>query len=305
MNFSVAGKGREIVPRMAAQKLSHRDTARFRIRPERMLTTLQHLMKPRRISPLTSLLAGCVLASIQFAAADELQPRFTKPVRQLLDEAFSSPTLAKPWEPGGRPGSFSITEGALKGVSAPDDSHGPSIGVPLDGRNFTIGFRFKYAKPGYFLFLLDGESRFGGAAHLLRVSLAPGQTLIQQDRGEPASHIAQGKEKREADKAGRKVPPPTKEQLADPKFYRVEKLASQPAKTGDGQWHRVLIEQHGNDVLVQVDDQPSLSATGTVIDAKKSRIVFLVGQSGTVLVDDVKVWENARASKAGPAAAKQ
>ena len=305
MNFSVAWKGWGIVPRMVVEKLSHPGIARLTIRPEKPPATQSHLMKIRRISSLSSLLAGCILASVQFAAADELRPRFTKPVRQLLDETFSSPTLAKPWEPGGRPGSFNIAEGALRGVSAPDDSHGPSIGVPLDGRNFTIGFRFKYAKPGYFLFLLDGESRFGGAAHLLRVSLAPGQTVIQQDRGEPASHIAQGKEKREADKAGRKIPPPTKEQLADPKFYRVEKLASQPAKTGDGQWHRVLIEQNGNDVLVQVDDQPPLSATGTVIDAKKSRIVFLVGQSGTVLVDDVKVWENARASKAGPAAAKQ
>ena len=247
------------------------------------------------------LLHSCILLSCVHAA-DELRPRLTAPVKQLLDESFSSTTLGKPCEPGGRPGSFSVVDGALQGVCSADDHQGPAIAVPLNGRNFTIGFRFKYAKPGYFLFLLDGESQFGGAAHLLRVSLAPGQMAIQQDRGEPASHLAQGKEKREADKAGRVLPPPTKEQLEDPKFYRVEKLAAQAAKTGDGQWHNVLIEQNGNDVLMQLDDLPPLSATGTVLDAKKSRIVFLVGQAGTVLVDDVKVWENLRAAKTSSAA---
>lgn len=252
-----------------------------------MFTMKLHLI------PLISL---CVFG-IYIHAADELQPRLTTPARTMLDETFSTATLVKPWEPGGQSKAFSIVEGAMQGVCAAGDRHGPAIGVPIDGRNITIGFRFKYAKPGYFLFLLDGESQFGGAAHLLRVSLAPGQTTIQQDRGEPASHLAQGKEKRDADKSGRVLPPPTKEQLADPKFYRVEKLAVQPAKTGDGQWHRVLIEQNGNDVLVQVDDQPPLATTGTVIDAKKSRVVFLVGQAGTVLVDDVKVWENTRLAK--------
>jgi arylsulfatase len=222
-------------------------------------------------------------------AVDGLQPRLTKPVKLLLDETFATTTLGKPWEPGGRSGAFSIVDGALQGVSVPDEGHGPSVGVPLDGRNVTIGFRFKYAKPGYFLFLLDGESQFGGAAHLLRVSLSSTLLTLAQDRGAPASKLAQ--------KWGKDAPAPTKEQLADPKYYRIEKLASQPAKVGDGQWHRVLIEQHGNDVLVQLDDQPPLAAIGTVLDVKKSRIVFLVGQAGTVLVDDVKVWENSRTEK--------
>ncbi len=249
-------------------------------------------------------LVVCCLFGAGLLAAEELPPRITEPGKILLEESFSGTAIVRPWEPGGKAGAFSIVDGALQGVCSPDDHHGPAIGVPLAGRNLTISFRFKYAKPGYFLFLLDGESQFGGAAHLLRVSLAPTQLAIQQDRGEPASHIAQGKEKREADKAGRVLPAPTKEQLADPKFYRVEKLAAQSAKTGDGQWHQVLIEQNGNDVLVQLDALPPLAAKGTVLDAPKSRIVFLVGLAGTVLVDDVKVWENSHLAKVAPAAAK-
>ena len=245
----------------------------------------------------------CFLAA-QARASDELHPRLAELGKPLIDESFSGAAIPKPWEPGGKAGAFSIVDGSLQGICSPDDHHGPAIGVPIPSRNATISFRFKYAKPGYFLFLLDGESQFGGSAHLLRVSLAPTQLAIQQDRGEPASHIAQGKEKREADKAGRILPALTKEQLADPKFYRVEKLAAQPSKTGDGQWHQVFIEQNGNDVLVQLDALPPLAAKGTVLDSPKSRIVFLVGAAGTVLVDDVKVWENTRSSKALPGAVK-
>jgi len=253
--------------------------------------------------PPLAFIACCLLGGVS-QAAEALHPRLTDSGKVLLDENFSGTAIVKPWEPGGRSGAFSLADGVLRGVCSPDDHHGPAIGVPLTGRNFSISFRFKYAKPGYFLFLLDGESQFGGAAHLLRVSLAPTQMAIQQDRGEPASHIAQGKEKREADKAGRVLPALTKEQLADPKFYRVEKLAAQPMKVADGQWHQVFIEQNGNDVLVQLDTLPPLSAKGTVLDAPKSRIVFLVGASGTVLLDDVKVWENALSSKASAGSVK-
>jgi len=253
--------------------------------------------------PLLILISFCFLRG-EMRASDELHPRLAELGKPLLDESFPGTALAKPWEPSGKVDAFSIVDGALQGICSPDDHHGPAIGVPLTSRNATISFRFKYAKPGYFLFLLDGESQFGGAAHLLRVSLAPTQMAIQQDRGEPASHIAQGKEKREAEKTSRVMPPPTKEQLADPKFYRIEKLAAQAAKTGDGQWHQVFIEQNGNDVLVQLDALPPLAATGTVLDAPKSRIVFLVGAAGTVLVDDVKVWENTRRSKVLPEIAK-
>jgi hypothetical protein len=251
--------------------------------------------------PLRLLLPCFVVASAFLvpARAGDLHPRLTQPDKLLLDETFSgaTATIPKPWEPGGRPGAFSIVDGALQGVCTADDHHGPSISVPLEGRNFTVAFRFKFAVPGYFLFLADGESQFGGTAHLLRLAVTPTQMTIQQDRGEPASHQAQAKERREADKEGRTIPPPTAEQLADPKFYRVEKLASQPTKAADGQWHQVLIEQNGNDVLVQMDDLPPLAATGTVVDAKKSRIVFLIGNTGTALVDDVKVWENSRVAK--------
>jgi len=205
----------------------------------------------------------------------------------LLNEDFSGTSLPAKWQPGGRAKSFSIVDGALQGVCAPDDSHGPAISVPVDGRNLTIQFSVKLAKPGMVLFLVDGDSQFGGTAHLLRVSLGAKFAALQQDRGSLESKKAQAAEKAK----GHKLAPPTKEQLADPKFYRTEMLDRKPVSLADGQWHRVLVEIRGNKAVAKVDDVV-LQATGTVFDVKKSRIVFLIGLAGTMQIDEVKVWEN-------------
>lgn len=239
-----------------------------------------------------TLLLLCAAMAPLLACAIEPQPVMTVPGKLLLSQEFSGPTLPVGWQPGGPPGSFSIVDGVLRGVCAPGDSHGPSFGAPIRGRNVTIQFAMKYVQPGNFLFLLDGESQFGGAAHLLRVGLGPKVAVLQQDRGSTKSKLAQKMEKDLAAKAGRKPPTPTPEQLADPQFYRTERLAMQPRAITDGQWHHALVEVSGSEVVVQVDDGPPMLATSPVMDAEKSRVVFLVGGAATALIDDVKVWEN-------------
>src|SRR5581483_10286080 len=118
-----------------------------------------------------------------------------------------------------------------------------------------------------------------------------GTMQLAQDRGSLASKQEQATARTEAQKAGTKVPPPTAEQLADPKFYRTESLAKQPAKPTDGEWHNVRIEVRGNETTAQVDNLAALHGTGTVLDVKKSRLVFLVAQSADVRIDDVRAWE--------------
>ncbi|MBI5773058.1 MAG: hypothetical protein HZA89_04855 [Verrucomicrobia bacterium] len=243
-------------------------------------------MKPRFAAAVSLL----VFASTALSAA-ELKPLISRPGRLLLSEDFSGGALAKPWETGGRRGAFTVVDGALQGVCSPDDSHGPSVGVPIEGRNVVIAFSMKYVKPANFLFLLDGESQFGGAAHLLRVAMSSNLVTVQQDRGSPASKLAQKAEKDQAAREKKKVSPPSPEQLADPKFYRTERLASQKHAIGDGQWHRVLVEAIGNEVVVQVDNAEPIRTKATVLEAKKSRVVFLVGGAATALIDNVKVWE--------------
>jgi hypothetical protein len=210
-----------------------------------------------------------------------------EPGKLLLSEDFSGASLPAKWQPGGRPKSFSIVDGALQGVCSLDDNHGPAISVPIEGRNLTIQFSVKLAKPGMVLFLVDGDSQFGGTAHLLRVALGAKFAALQQDRGSLESKQAQAAEKAK----GHKLAPPTKEQLADPKFYRTEMLDRKTVNIADGKWHRVLVEIRGNEAVAKVDDVV-LRATGTVFDVTKSRIVFLIGLAGTMQIDNVKVWDN-------------
>lgn len=245
---------------------------------------------PRPLSACPTLILALLLsafAPLLTAAAAETAPEG----KLIVSEDFSGPKLPSNFEPGGRPNSFSIAEGALRGIAQPDDTHGPSIGVPISATDLHIQFRMKFAPKGYFLFLVDGESAFGGAAHLLRVALTETQAYVAQDRGSLDSKNAQKLEKDAAAKTGKTVPAPTAEQLADPKYYRTERLASQPGSFEDGQWHTVSISLRGQHFQVQIDDHPAMTGEGTVFAVKKSRLVFLVAHGGTVLVDDVKVWD--------------
>ena len=215
-----------------------------------------------------------------------LPPVVSAGERVLLDESFSGDTIPKSWRPGGHKHSFSVIEGVLRGVAAPGDRHGPSIGVPIQGHDLLLEFDLKFAKPGYFLCLIDGDSQFRGQAHLLRFSATKTRVDLMQDRGDP---VSKRKQKQQRDRNGGKRIRPTRSQLADPSFYRIERLAHHSATAWDGKWHHVTIQLRGNHVTATFDSA-RLSATGTVLDVKKSRLVFLVAQTADVRLDNVKLW---------------
>jgi len=208
---------------------------------------------------------------------------------ELIHEDFSAAGLPKDWTTGGRANSWTVVDGALQGVCAKDDDHGPAVFAPLAGRDLAVSCKVKLDEKGNCLMLIDGESAFGGSAHLLRVSIYGNTLAIAQDRGTPESHIQQGKLRAALTKEGKKVQPPTAEQLADLKFYRTERLASAPLQAQPGEWIKLDVSLKGNDVTVTVNDTQKLAAQGTVFDVAKSRLVFLIGQGKTVWIDDVNV----------------
>lgn len=202
----------------------------------------------------------------------------------LLSEAFSGDELPATWQAGGKKGAFTIVDGSLQGIASPIDSHGPSIGVPIKGHDLKVQFDFKLSKPGYFLFMIDGDSQFQGQAHLLRFAATSKQVQLMQDRGDPKSKREQ---KLARDKLGGKRTAPTDQQQADPSFYRIDRLVQQTATPADGEWHHVKVESRGNVVTAQVDNQATMTAEASVLDVPKSRLVFLVGQAGTIHIDNV------------------
>lgn len=237
-------------------------------------------------------LVRCLQVSACLAATPDLKPLISERGRELVSEDFSGTALPAKWRPGGRPMSFSVVDGALQGICAADDSHGPAISVPVEARNFTVQFSIKFTKPGNALLLVDGDNAFGEQDHLLRVALGAKSVALQQDSGSLESKKANKAARDAATKAGRKAPAPTPEDLANPKFHRTDTLVRKPAKLDDGQWHHVLVEVNGQEAVAQVGEVV-LRATGSVLDAKKHQLVFLIGGAGTMLIDNVKVWENA------------
>jgi hypothetical protein len=208
---------------------------------------------------------------------------------ELIHEDFTAAGLPKGWTTGGRANSWTVVEGALQGVCAKEDNHGPAVFAPLAGRDLAVSCKVKLDEKGNCLMLIDGESAFGGSAHLLRVSIYGNTLALAQDRGTPESHIQQGKLRAALAKEGKKVPPPTAEQLADPQFYRTERLASIPLQAQPGTWIKLDVSLKDNDVTVLVNDTQKLSAQGTVFDVAKSRLVFLIGQGKKLQIDDVRV----------------
>jgi hypothetical protein len=208
---------------------------------------------------------------------------------ELIHEDFAGGSLPDGWTTGGRAGSWTVVNGVLQGVCAKEDDHGPAVFAPLQGRDVAASYKVKLDEKGNCLMLIDGESAFGGSAHLLRVSIYGSTLTLAQDRGTPKSHLDQAAAKAAAKKEGRPLPPPTPEQLADPRFYRTERLGGAPLQVKPGEWIRIDVVLKGNDVTVTVNGMQEVKAKGTVFDVAKSRMVFLVGQGKTVWIDEVRV----------------
>ena len=208
---------------------------------------------------------------------------------ELFHQSFPGSELPKDWAPGGRPHCWTVQDGVLQGECQPADDHGPWISTPLPMKNGTVEYDAKVDEGGYLLMLIDGDSAYGGQAHLLRIVLRPGTLHIQQDRGALASKAAQKKARDAAKAAGQPEPKPTPEQLADPSFYRVDKLAtaSQPALK-PGAWVKVKLQLTGNEAKVWVNGAEAAHATGAVWDVAKSKLTFLVGQGKKGWVRDVR-----------------
>ena len=206
----------------------------------------------------------------------------------LFREDFSGAALPKTWTPGGRPGSWSVVDGALQGDCNPTDDHGPSISTPLPATNVSVSFKLRREPGSYALMLIDGDSAFGGEAHLLRVAVSGDRLTIAQDRGSLASKMEQAKAKASAKKTGQPLPKPTPEQLADKAFYRTESLATAKLTTPPQEWLALKVIAHGNDVTVTINDGQVIKAKATVLDVSKSKLVFLAGAGKKLWIDDVQ-----------------
>jgi hypothetical protein len=242
----------------------------------------------------TTLFVATFLMLAAAARAAEPQPLMTTPGQTLVSEDFAGPAIPATFRTLRTPDSFRLVDGALELVSRPGQQSATHGAFMLRAHDLTVAFSVKFLKPGTLYIGVDGfKEEFQGNTHLVRFSLTPERIAWDQHRGGPESKRAVSEAVKAARAAKQPIPKPTAEQLADPTFFRIEELAAKPIACAVGDWHQVLIEVNGNDLVAQVDGQ-TLIATATVADTMKIRIgVGLTGRS-TAVIDNVRVWENHR-----------
>jgi hypothetical protein len=226
----------------------------------------------------------------------EPQPLMTRPGRVLVSEDFAGATIPATFRTLRTPDSFSVVDGALQLLSRPGQQSATHGAFMVRAHDLSVAFSVKFMKAGTLYVGVDGyKEDFKGNTHLVRFSLTPERIVWDQHRGGPKSKRAVAEAAKAAREAKQPIPKATAEQLADPTFFRIEELAAKPIECAVGDWHHVLLELSGNELVAQVDGQ-TLVATATVADTMKNRIgVGLTGRS-TALIDNVRVWENSRRS---------
>jgi len=243
-------------------------------------------------------LAGILLAVFSFvhgsARAADIPPLLTTTGKSLINEDFSGAALPATLRTLNSPDGFRAAAGALEIISQAGQERSTHGVIMVSGRDLTVAFSVKFTKPGALYIGIDGyKESFKGNTHLVRFSLTPERMAWDQKRGGPESKLAVGEAAKAARSAKQPIPQPTPEQLADPNFFRTEELAARNIRSPVGEYHQVLLEVSGNELVAQVDGQ-TLLATATEADTMKNRIgIGLTGRC-TVILDEVRVWENAR-----------
>lgn len=169
----------------------------------------------------------------------------------VFSDDFAAKELAPAWKVA--KGKWEVSDGALKGAELAADSHAAVIKHPLPSRNFVLQFSFRF----------DGAKSlacsFDGKGHVCRVVLSPQGFQVRRD----------------AAKDGGEKP---------------VTLGKGAAEFKPGEWHTMLVEVQGKEMLAQVDDKVFAFGENAGIEADKTTFGFPTGGE-SVSIDDVRVWE--------------
>ncbi len=224
----------------------------------------------------------------------ELSPLLTTPGKVLLTEEFTGSEIPPTFRTLDSAASFSIVDGALQAVSRAGQERSTHGVFMVKAHDLTMSFAMKFVAPGVLYIGVDGyKEEFKGNTHLVRFSVNPEHMAWDQHLGGPEQKHAVSEANRAARAAKQPIPKATPEQLADPDRFWIQGLASRTIKCATGEWHQVMIEVSGNELVAQVDGNVVV-ATAKFADAMKNRIGVGFTERGTVLIDHVRITENTR-----------
>lgn len=205
------------------------------------------------LSPAISATAVCLLTlSLAAAETPESKTYLTERGKSLLADDLDKP-LGADWKPNR--GTWSIVDGALRGIERKEDSHAAVLRRALKGHDLIYQFSFKF----------DGATRIGlncddPKGHCCLVGITPeGFNIIRATHAE--------------DK--------------DDKRVHLDSIQT-PIKAGV--WHTLVFEVQGKSVLASVDGSAVAFGDHAAIDVDKSS--FAISVSGaSASIKNVRIWE--------------
>ena len=207
-------------------------------------------------------LAVLLLVPLAGLRAADLEPTLGKKGALLLDEKFDGDTLPKGWH--AKAGGLRVAGGALH---ASQKREAGSLGLfncelPMQDAAIQIDFKFDGAR-GINVSVNPSPGELSKHGHLFSVMITPAMWNITEhnDKSDRAS--------------------------------RSKALASAPAKFAQGQWHTLLVEFKGGEVVARVEGREPLRASSRDFSVKKPGIEFRVSgrDGGEVSFDNLRVWE--------------
>ncbi len=198
----------------------------------------------------------------QSVFAVDLVPTLGKKGKSLLEEKFDSNDVPKGW--GKNTGTIAIADGALRLGELASETHAGAFrkAVPLQDFAIQLDFKFDRAKMIHVGFdPAPGELNKKGHLYSIVVNPKAYTILEHNDKANPNSK---------------------------PKTH-----ASKPSEFKDGQWYTLLLENKGEDVVVQIQGKETLKAKAEDFRVKKPGLVFRVSaeDGDGALIDNVQVWE--------------
>lgn len=185
--------------------------------------------------------------------APDFKPRMTERGKLLFSDDLDKP-FGKEWKVA--KGKWEIVDGSMRGCELKDDMHGAVSRHPVAFSSAVIQFSFKIDGAKITSLSINGEK-----GHVCRVLLRPNGFTVQKD-----------------DQDGKKGT-----DTAAPLD-----TCETPIKAGE--WHTMLLEIHGKEMLATLDGKHTAYGEHAAVDKPKTNIGLTVGGE-SVSFKNLRVWE--------------
>lgn len=173
--------------------------------------------------------------------------------KQILSQDFAGSTLPADWKVA--KGKWEVADGVLKGTEVAADMHAAVIRTDLKAHDFIAQVSFKLDGAKQTAFSINNAK-----GHVCRAVVTPTFLAISKD------------------KAGKNTD---------------DKPAALGRKTltlAPGEWHTLVVEVHGKDLVASVDGQTTIYGSNDGVDVEKGNFGFPVSGDSASFAH-VRVWE--------------